>query len=122
MPPSTIRFLRLAGEEHVTLVTPAGVTVETRVVYASEPLSLPADLAQTLSAGAVVLLHSAAAARHFASECDSMGLDRHKMRIAALGPRIASAAGEGWQACAAVAEPSEPALLALAEKLCHDRA
>jgi uroporphyrinogen-III synthase len=122
MPPSSIRFLRLAGEEHVPLDPPPGVTIETRIVYASVPLPLPRELAPTLSSGAVVLLHSAAAARHFSGECDRLGVVRGKVCLAALGSRIAAAAGAGWRACAAVAEPSEPALLALAEKLCHDRA
>jgi uroporphyrinogen-III synthase len=122
MPPSSTRFLRLAGEEHVPVQPPPGVTIETRIVYASEALPLPRETADTLSDGAVVLLHSAAAARHFAAECDRLGIERGKVCLAALGRRIAAAAGPGWRTVAAVAEPAEPGLLALAGKLCHDPA
>lgn len=114
-----LRLLRLAGEEHVPLTPPPGVSLETRIVYASEPQPMPAELGQLLHGGAVVLLHSATAARHLAAECDRLRLSRAGLRLAALGPRIAAAAGEGWAACRAASAPTEPALLALAADLCH---
>jgi uroporphyrinogen-III synthase len=113
------RLLRLAGEEHVALVPPPGIEVETRVVYASEPRPMPSELAETLRSGPVVLLHSAAAARHFAAECDRLHLPRDGLTLAALGPRIAAATGEGWAAVTSAAVPTEAALLALAADLCH---
>jgi uroporphyrinogen-III synthase len=115
-----LRLLRLTGAEHVGLTPPAGIEIVTRVAYENAPLALPAELAAQLREGALVLLHSAAAARHFAAECDRLGASRDVIRLAALGPRIAEAAGEGWRARRSAAEPTESALLALARDMCHE--
>jgi uroporphyrinogen-III synthase len=117
-----LRLLRLAGDEHVPLIAPAGVELVTRIAYASVAQRMPGSLAMGLEAGAVVLLHSAAAARHFAAECDRLGLDRSRIVLAALAPRIAEAAGEGWEAVAAASAPTDAALLALARDMCHPAA
>ena len=117
--PTPLRLLRLSGAEHVPLAAPAGIEVETRVVYESVPLPLPAELAAKLCRNALVLLHSAAAARHFASECDRCKVPRSTIAIAALAPRIAEAAGQGWRDVRSAAEPTEAALLALARDMCH---
>ena len=113
------RLLRIAGEEHVPLSPPAGVTFDTVIAYRN--VMLPLDpAAEELAAGdTLVLLHSAATARHFASECNRLGLDRKAIALAALGPRIAAAAGDGWQAVHIAASPDEVALLALASHLCQ---
>jgi uroporphyrinogen-III synthase len=109
------RLLRLAGRERITLEPPAGVTIAERVVYASEPLEMPAALAERLrGGGALVLLHSAGAARHFASECERLGVPRSGIALAALGARIAAAAGGGWAHCGISERPDDAALLALA--------
>ena len=63
-----LRLLRLAGEDHVPMRSPPGITIDTRIAYTTEPQPMPAELAETLRAGAVVVLHSAGAARHFAAE------------------------------------------------------
>lgn len=115
-----LRLLRLAGEEHIALVPPPGVTVELRQVYRAMPLPLPDAMAERLSSGALVLLHSAAAARHFAEECDRRSVSRAAVHLAALGPRIAAAAGGGWCSLRSAAMPNEPALLALARDMCHE--
>ena len=117
-PPLTL--LRLTGEEHVPLHRPLGVMIETRIAYRNAPLPMPEGLAEILRGGALVLLHSAAAARHFAAECDRLGIHRRDIRLAALGPRIGEAAGTGWAAIRSAAEPNEAALLALAREMCHD--
>jgi len=117
-----LRLLRVTGAEHVPLTPPAGIAIETRVAYESLPLPLPDALAAKLGAGALVLLHSAAAARHFAGECDRTGMARSATSLAALGPRIAAAAGDGWREVRSASEPSEAALLALARDMCHDPA
>jgi uroporphyrinogen-III synthase len=111
-------LLRIAGEERVPLVPPAGVTFAEVVAYRSVPL--PLDPAAGLLAGgeALVLLHSAATARHFAEECDRLGLRRAAITLAALGPRIAAAAGEGWAEVHTAARPDEGTLLQLAFDLC----
>lgn len=117
-PPRTL--LRLAGEEHVDLSPPLGVVIETRIVYRSAPLPMPAATGDRLRGGAVLLLHSAAAARRLADECDRLGIARAVLALAALGPRIAEAAGSGWRAVRSVDEPREAALLALARDMCHE--
>jgi uroporphyrinogen-III synthase len=114
-----LRLLRLTGAEHVPVSPPTGIELELRVVYESVPHRLPPALAKRLS-GALVLLHSAAAARHFAAECDRVGVARSGISLAALGPRIAAAAGPGWRRVASAAEPREAALLALARDMCHE--
>ncbi len=115
-----LRLLRLTGAEHVPLAPPRGIEVIVRVGYESVPAPLPEALAARLRDGALVLLHSAAAAHHFASECDRRGVSRAVLRLAALGPRIAAGAGEGWHEVRSAAEPSEAALLALARKMCQE--
>jgi len=116
---SGTRLLRLAGEERIALAPPPGVTLNERVVYASRPLPMPESLAALLRHPCVVLLHSAEAARHLASECDRLAIARTPLRLAALGPRIARAAGEGWGEVAAAAQMDDAALLALAQHLCQ---
>lgn len=118
--PQHRRLLRLAGEERLALTLPAGVRMDERVVYASEPQPLPAALAQLLRAPAIVALHSAEAAHHLAAQCVLHGIRRAPLRIAALGPRIAHAAGDGWGEVAVAATPSDHALLALARQMCQD--
>lgn len=114
------QLLRIAGEEHVPLVPPTGVIFDTVIAYAS--VTLPLDPAVPLlgNGDALVLLHSAATAQHFAAECDRLGLARAGITLAALGPRIAAAAETGWRAVHTAPRPDEPALLALASQLCQE--
>ncbi len=111
-------LLRIAGEEHIPLTAPDGVSFTEVIAYRVIPL--PLDPAARLLAGgkALVLLHSAATARHFAAECDRLALDRSGISLAALGLRIAAAAGEGWAAVYTAVRPDEAALLAMSHELC----
>jgi uroporphyrinogen-III synthase len=119
-PDEEVRLLRLAARDHVTINLPPRVTVDTRVVYAAHNVPMPDALAALLEAeGALVLLHSAGLAAHFASEVERLGIDRGKVRLAALGPRIAEAAGAGWASLRWADRPAESDLLALAEDMCH---
>lgn len=115
-----LRLLRLTGSEHVPLSPPAGIEIDTRIAYQNVPRPLPEEAAGRLLEGALVLLHSAGAARHFADECDRLRIPRSAIALAALGPRIAAAAGEGWRALQAAAVPREAVLLALARDMCHE--
>ena len=90
-----------------------------KVVMGVVDRDMPDGLAEMLSQGALVLLHSAIAAEHLASEVDRLGIARESVLLAALGPRIASAAGEGWQRVESAPQPSDAALLALARDMCH---
>lgn len=111
-------LLRIAGEERIVLAPPPGVTFAEVIAYRSEPLPLDPVAPLLGSGGVLVLLHSAATARHFAAECDRLGLARGGITFAALGPRIAAAAGEGWAAVHTAAQPDEAALMQLAFDLC----
>lgn len=113
-------LLRIAGEEHVPLRPPAGVSFDTVIAYRNVMLPLDAAGEVLQSGRALVLLHSAATARHFAAEVDRLGLVRSAMALAALGPRIAAAAGAGWAAVYTAPRPDEAALLALAGDLCQE--
>jgi uroporphyrinogen-III synthase len=115
-PPS--HLLRIAGEEHVPLTPPAGVTFAGVIAYRSAPLPLDAAALLLEGGDALVLLHSAATARHFAAECERLGIPRAGVTLAALGPRIADAAGAGWGAVHTADRPDEAALLQLAFDLC----
>jgi uroporphyrinogen-III synthase len=119
--PEHRRLLRLSGHERITIAAPRGLSIEERVVYASAPLPLPPMLREMLARPAVVLLHSAGAAHHFARLCEDEHLARAPLSLATLGPRIAHAAGDGWHAVEAARTPSDTALLALAREMCQDR-
>lgn len=113
------RLLRLSGEDNVALQPPSHVDLREIATYRIAPLAMSARLANTLSEGAIVLLHSAGSAHHFAEECDRFSIDRSVIRLAALGPRILSAAGEGWGEMRPSNEPNDAALLALARDMCN---
>lgn len=118
--PEHRRLLRIAGDERVPLTLPRGVTMEERVVYASVPCTMAPDLVALLRAPAMIALHSAEAARHVAAQCVTHGIRRSLLRIIALSPRIANAAGDGWGEVATAALPNDKALLALALQMCQD--
>jgi uroporphyrinogen-III synthase len=118
--PPPCHLLRIAGEEHVPLTPPRGVTFAEVIAYRSAALPLEPAAALLASGEALVLLHSAATASHFAAECDRLGLDRARITLAALGPRIAAAADAGWAAIHTATTPDEATLLQLAFDLCRE--
>ncbi|WP_379551423.1 uroporphyrinogen-III synthase [Qipengyuania sp. DGS5-3] len=118
LPETPLRLLRLAGEERMALTLPQHVTQEERVLYRAKPVPMPEHCADILQKGAMIALHSAAAARHFCAECDREELDRSTISLIALGPRISEAAGTGWGAIHIAEQPNDAALLALAASLC----
>lgn len=119
VPGGELRLLRLAARRHVELTLPTGLFVDTRIVYEAQDLPLPPALAELLREPALVLLHSAGLAAHFATECDRLGIDRGQISLGALGPRIADAAGPGWAAVRCPAKPLEADLLAMAQEMCQ---
>lgn len=118
IPPGT-RLLRLAGEERVPLTLPTGVTMIERVVYDSKTLPMADALVRLMTTQAIVMLHSAAAARHFTAELERNDIAQAAIHLAALGPRIAEAAGLGWASVRSAESPNDAALLALAAQLCQ---
>ena len=116
-----IDFLRLAGEAMVELDPPEGIAIDTRIVYRTKPLDLSEAIATKIQgAGGVAALHSGEAARRLRSECERLGIDRGKIAIAALGPRIAELSGDGWQDVRTSNQPLDAELLALAQRMCQD--
>lgn len=118
LPPAPLRLLRLAGRDRVELTPPPEIELTEHVVYAaiSQPLS-PA-LSKQLTQPCVIALHSAEAARHFAS----LVPNRAHLALACIGQRVAAAAGPGWAAVRSAATPDDPALLALAAEMCQTSA
>lgn len=117
--PGPLRYLRLAGTEHVPLKPPSGTTIDLHTVYKSVNLPIGRELEQVLRDDALVLLHSAGAAQHLRAECDRLDIDRAGISLATLGPRICEAAGSGWARIKTASQPRESALLALAADMCH---
>lgn len=115
-----LRLLRLAGEERAALEPPPNLEIEDRVVYRACALDLAEPAIDVLRAGAVAVLHSGAAARRLAEECERLAIDRRAVLLAALAPGIADAAGPGWRSVSVGATISDPALLALAADLCQE--
>lgn len=115
----SLRLLRLTGAAHVPVTPPPGISIHTVVGYESLALPMPDALKRALREGALVLVHSAVAMRHLAEQCGEHDIALEQIAIAALSPRIANAAGGGWQRVEAAASPDEAALLALAQDMCH---
>ena len=114
------RYLRIAGADHVPLSVPEGSTMDTVIAYEVRALPVTGSAQVGLRAGdPLVLLHSAAAARHFADEIARLALDKSAIRLASIGPRVAAAAGPGWAASRSAPQPDDGALLDLAQDMCH---
>ncbi|MGN6279317.1 MAG: uroporphyrinogen-III synthase [Sphingomonas sp.] len=105
------RLLHLAGRDHAP--TPPGVTAVI-AVYDSGELPVAADALRAIEHG-VALLHSPRAARRLASVADA--IDRRTVRLAALSPTVADAAGSGWAEVAVAETRDDAALVALAARL-----
>lgn len=104
-------LLWLAGEDRTATQPPHGMTLDVRTVYRSAAMAAPSGLAESIAATDAVLLHSARAASHFAHLCESLGIDRADIVIAALSAKIAEAAGTGWYAVVIAGQPNDTSLL-----------
>jgi uroporphyrinogen-III synthase len=106
--------LHLCGRDHIALTHPR-IAIERRIVYAAEAAeALPPKARQALDEGALALLHSPRAAALFAS----LVANRAHLRIVAISPAAAGAAGPGWAQLHIAAAPRDQALLELAARLC----
>lgn len=114
-----LRLLRIAGADHVPLQPPKGVIIHKVIAYKSAALPLDRAVLGQAAGRTIVLLHSASAAEHFASECNRLDVDTKTLEIAALGPRIASAAGKDWRAIHVAERPDDATLLAMVKALCQ---
>nr|WP_137677814.1 uroporphyrinogen-III synthase [Parerythrobacter lutipelagi] len=116
----SLKLLRLGGQDRVSLTPPRGITITDRVVYRAAMRAMSTQMSEALGPGGVVLLHSARAARHFAEECDRCGIQRAKIAIAAIAPRVAESAGKGWKSVSVAPSADDTALLALARDMCNN--
>lgn len=112
-------LLRLAGETHLPLDSPPSTTIVTVITYAVKFLSLGAAQAEMLGRGGVAMLHSGEMARHFALECETVGVNKGQLVIAALAPRIAELAGAGWQSVHTAPARNDASLLEMTAGLCQ---
>jgi uroporphyrinogen-III synthase len=107
------QMLHLAGADRTAFVVPAGLRIDTVIVYRARLLPMEA-----LPESDLVMLYSARTAAHFAAECDRLGLPRAGLALAVLSPAIALAAGPGWHHVITAAAPHEEALLAAIDAAC----
>ncbi|MGV3511412.1 MAG: uroporphyrinogen-III synthase [Novosphingobium sp.] len=117
LPPGN--YIRIAGEDRVVLTPPEGARIVTVVTYASRKRAASAALQSVLERGAVVLLHSGEAARHFAQECERLGIRKESLHLACLAPRIAELAGNGWGTVAVAAGRTDKEVLELGARMCQ---
>ena len=106
------------GRDHIPLAS--SFRIEKRIVYAGLAADrLPEGAAIALEGGAIALLHSPRAAHCFGQLLDQAGIERASVRLAAISPAAAEAAGEGWESLSVAGMPRDHALLELAASLCQ---
>lgn len=99
--------LRLSGHPAVSRMV---------AVYASTPLAPSLDAVRRL-AGSVALVHSPRAAERLRHVLAEAGVALSTLRLAAISPAAAAAAGDGWDAVAVASVPTDPALVTAAIRL-----
>lgn len=104
-----LRLLHLAGEDRID-PRRAWQRITVLPVYRSKTL----EIDPTPITGSVALVHSPRAGARLAE----IAADRSSVAVAAISRAAAQACGDGWEKVAAVAKPSDLALLALAGRLC----
>lgn len=109
------KILWLCARDRSTFDT-LGATLVPLPCYAVDPVDPPSAWAQTIAAPAVLLAHSMRGAERISG---LVGGARAHLRLAAISPKVAAAAGAGWSEVAIAARPDDAALLAQAHALCH---
>jgi uroporphyrinogen-III synthase len=109
-----LRLLHLCGEHRTPVQADQPITHIP--VYRASALPTPAGF--PVIQGQTLALHSTRAARRLSELVDQEGIARSTIRVVAISRAVASAAGDGWEACEAAKRPDSPALLALAARLC----
>ena len=111
------RLLHLAGRERTT----TDDRVETVTVYASDAVTIDADVARAFE-DSTVLVHSARAAARLAALVDASGADRARIAVIAISRAVGDAAGPGWKDVTIAPQPTDSALVALAAAQANTRA
>jgi uroporphyrinogen-III synthase len=109
-----LNLLHLSGDDRISLIPRQPVS--TIPVYRAVELPMPQLIGEV--AGEAVAIHSPRAGKRFAALVAEAGINRGQVRIAAISPPAADAAGDGWDCCEAAPTPDDAALLALAARLC----
>ena len=113
--PSGTRLLHLCGEDRRP-PTNKTHSISCVPVYRAVAVDRPRELEEL--PGAVAAVHSPRAAKRLAELVNEKG--KATVRVAAISPAAAEAAGSGWESVDAASEPSDSALLALCARLCED--
>ena len=109
-----LRLLHIAGEERIDLRR-AWQKISAISVYRTRDL----DVAEPrLLEDSVVLVHSPRAGAALAG----LQFDKSRTRVAAISEAAGRACGGGWAEVAAIARPDDSALVALAARLCDNKA
>lgn len=108
-------ILWLCARDRSTFDT-LGATLVPLPCYAVDPIDPAPEWAQMIAAPAVLLAHSMRGAARIS---ELVGASRAHLRLAAISPKVAAAAGVGWAAVGVAERPDDAALLAEAHALCH---
>lgn len=109
------RILWLCGRDR-SAFDARGMALQPLPCYTVDPVDPPSPWSGLIAAPAVLLAHSARAARRIAALA---GSSRAHLALVAISPAVAAAAGTGWAERAASAQPTDAGMLALAAALCH---
>lgn len=111
-------ILWLTGADHSAI---AGRTARITpvITYAAPKIAPPPSWSTLIAQPAVVMLHSARAARRVAALA---GPRRNHLIALAISEAVAAACGGGWGGCVAAPAPTDADMLALAHKLCQTQA
>lgn len=112
------RLLHLSGADYQPF-EPHGVEIERQTVYASNPIAPAPELLVALQQGGVIMLHSARAAKQFATIVQNHGIDQSNIGLAVISENAAEAAGTGWAEIKIADKPRDGALLDSAVALCQ---
>jgi uroporphyrinogen-III synthase len=116
MAPQNIRkILWLCGRDRSEFDA-RGATITELPCYAVEPVAPPAEWSALISAPAILLAHSARAARRIS---DLVGSARGHLTVVAISSSVAAVVGEGWRDLAIAGQPDDAAMLAEARALWH---
>jgi uroporphyrinogen-III synthase len=113
-------ILWLAGEQH-SLFDSGERLLHIVPVYRSRAIALGEKAVACLDAETIILLHSARAARHLASELDRLQIERDRHHAVVFSAKVAEAAGQGWGSVQMADRPDDESLLSLATRLCQNK-
>src|SRR5690606_20835656 len=115
--PGGRRLLWLSGEDRTAIEHPSIVSIVP--IYRAAPLPIDPEALAPL-AGSVAMIHSARAGVRLGELLDQVGIERAKVRLAAISAHAANRAGPGWGAIAVAERPDDPAMIATARQLAID--